>query len=183
MAFNIHLLRGEDPQAQYDAIAAKDSNTLYLLQSGKGYLGDFMLFNAESNIDFADLQQVKDKLTYKETDDAGEHIYSTIIGYINNGEEACPVNPMTLMPDNGIGVITDEVLRVIDKDTKRLIDNISIATMEPGNEYDDNTYKTVPAILNTVPTMHYMMSYVRDYVNVKLEPYVTATIDDGTATE
>ena len=47
MAFNIHLLRGEDPQAQYDAIATKDPDTLYLLQSGKGYLGDFMLFNAE----------------------------------------------------------------------------------------------------------------------------------------
>lgn len=181
MAFNIHLLRGEDPQAQYDAIATKDPDTLYLLQSGKGYLGDFMLFNADSNIDFADLQQVKDKLTYTETDEEGEHTYSTIIGCITkNDTEAYPINPMCLTPDNGIGVFTDELMYVLDTEATKQLQALWNSNMET-KDYPVEAYKEYPFLLNTVPTLHFVMSYVRDFVNAKLEDYVTHSIDDGTA--
>lgn len=180
MAFNIHLLRGEDPQAQYDAIATKDPDTLYLLQSGKGYLGDFMLFNADSNIDFADLQQVKDKLTYTETDEEGEHTYSTIIGHCEDGTNTYPINPMCLMPDNGVGVVTDEILYVIYPELAADWNVLWEQVLKTG-EFDEEQYKTSQYLVSTVPTLQCMMSYVQKYVNKKLEPYVTHSIDDGTA--
>lgn len=44
--FNFRLLTGTDPQAQYDAIATKDALTFYLLNTGVGYLGEQILFDA-----------------------------------------------------------------------------------------------------------------------------------------
>lgn len=48
MSFNVHVLKGSNPQTQYDKITDKDPNTLYILQSGKGYLGDNILFDIAS---------------------------------------------------------------------------------------------------------------------------------------
>lgn len=180
MAFNIHLLRGKDPQAQFDAITEKDSNTLYLLQSGKGYLGDAMLFNADSNIDFADLQQVRDKLTYTETDESGQHVYSTIIGGITSND-ASAYDFQTLMltqNDNGLAVRTNETIMQNEEETAAL-SAIWNTIVETG-EYDAETYKTNPLVLNTLPTIQFMFEAISIMINKKLESYVTHSVDDGT---
>lgn len=45
-AFKFKIFNSADPQAQYDAIAEKDSLTFYLLSTGIGYLGSVKLFDA-----------------------------------------------------------------------------------------------------------------------------------------
>lgn len=180
MAFNIHLLKGADPQAQYDAITTKDPNTLYLLKSGKGYLGDSMLFNADSSIDFADLQGVRDKLTYTVTDDSGEHVHSTIIGGItSNDASAYDFQAMMLTPnDNGLAVRTNETIAVNKEEATAL--SAIWQAVETSGTYDSETYKTNPLTLNTVPTIHFMFEAINMMLNKRLESYVTHSVDDGT---
>ena len=49
--FKFKILTGADPQAQYNAITAKDSMTFYLLNTGIGYLGETLLFDATDDRD------------------------------------------------------------------------------------------------------------------------------------
>lgn len=181
MAFNIHLLKGTDPQAQYDAITTKDPNTLYLLKSGKGYLGDSMLFNADSSIDFADLQGVRNKLTYTVTDDSGEHVHSTIIGGITSGDASKrDFQALMLTPnDNGLAVRTNETVSTASEEDATVLNTIWQATMNTG-AYDEETYKTNPLVLNTVPTIQFMFEAINGLLNKRLESYVTHSVDDGT---
>lgn len=52
--FKFKLLTGADPDAQYTAVAVKDAYTFYLLNNGKGYLGETALFG-DAAFDPADL--------------------------------------------------------------------------------------------------------------------------------
>lgn len=44
--FKFRIFNGSDPVAQYNAVAAKDPMTFYLLANGIGYLGETKLFDA-----------------------------------------------------------------------------------------------------------------------------------------
>lgn len=171
MGFNIHVFNGENPQQQYDALAEKDSNTLYLLASGKGYLGSFMLFNSDSNIDFSDIEQVKEKLTYTEKDEEGNDIvYSSIISSMES-------NPLVLhTEDVGLGILTDETMDEYDETIKPQFDEVMAGMMETGQHPGAKIYEDHPYLLSMLPTWYGLINFVDEYVNKKLEGYVTATV-------
>lgn len=181
MGFNIHVFNGENPQEQYNAIT-HDPNTLYLLASGKGYLGDDMLFNADTNIDFSDIQQVKDKLTYTEHNEEGnETVFSSIISNVNTKNAAnLNLQPMLLNPeDKGLSILTDETNAVLFPEQASDFDTFFEEVLENGT-YSDTAYQDRNYLLNMVPTMHCMMKFVTEYMEKRLKNYVQATVDNGT---
>jgi hypothetical protein len=50
--FKFRVLTGNDPKARYDAISPKDALTFYLLDTGIGYLGETLLFDATDDKDY-----------------------------------------------------------------------------------------------------------------------------------
>lgn len=85
--FNFKLLKGADPQAQYNAIETKDSMTFYLLDTGVGYLGETKLFDATDDKDIVTDMLAEDFVA----DDSTVASTSAIINYVTEKINAADV--------------------------------------------------------------------------------------------
>lgn len=194
MGFQIALFNGEDPQAQYDAIE-HDPLTFYILASGKGYIGDQLLFNADNAIDFSDIEGTREKLVYTEDVEEGvQIIHSTLFDDViehstRDGKPFGNIQPMMMADNNGITVRTEETItHFMDKEEgdalwDEMFINCIDKFLDNEKEWTEKEYLNVPALLNTVVTWQGLMSILNRFWNARVDQFVRATVDDGTSEE
>lgn len=160
--FKFKLLTGTDPQAQYDAIAAKDALTFYLLGDGVGYLGEVPLFGGKATqtivMTFGELTEPEEGKLYVLNDVtyAGE----TFTGlYFYDG--------------TGLKSFSDDLFATY-------IESILVKDMsEEGYAGDDSTIATTKAIMSLINTRLSDSSIVNAAFFRKVESH-TLTEDDLT---
>lgn len=158
--FNFKLLTGADPQAQYDAIAAKDSMTFYLLNTGVGYLGDVPLFGGGAQ---NTVVMTSGTLTEPE---AGK-LY--VLGGVTYGEET--LKGLYFYDGSAMSSFSDELIATY-------IQGILTTDMKgEGYTGDDSTVATTKAIMDLINVKLSDSSIVNAAFFRKVESH-TLTADD-----
>lgn len=162
--FKFKLLTGTDPQAQYNAIEAKNALTFYLLGNGIGYLGDIPLFGGGA-------QQTVVMTSGVLTEPEAGKLY--VLHSVVYGEET--LTGLYFYDGTTMSSYSDELIATY-------INNILVTDMTAeGYTGDDKTVATTKAIKDLIGTVLSDSSIVNAAFFRKVESH-TLTADDLTNT-
>lgn len=141
--FQFKILKGSDPQAQYNAIPTKDSMTFYLLSNGTGYFGEILLFSAEINSDNSSSKFDTVTSTGELALETGKTYVVAVDGVTVNGD-TLPCGIYYSSDGTGVTNVTyDSIAKYI---TEKAISDMTA----DGYTGDDDTIATTKAIVDYV---------------------------------